>query len=385
MFTFQGAKYINLYSLIILKNSLKLKSSFLKIDLLNKLEKKFASNLISWYSVNKRSLPWRETTDSYKIWLSEIILQQTQIKQGLSYYNKFVKLYPNVTALSKASEQDILKNWEGLGYYSRARNLHKSAKIVVDKYESKFPSNYDELIKLPGIGDYSASAISSFSNNEVRPVLDGNVYRFVGRMFQISTTINTPSAVKVFKNILNLLISKNNPSDFNQAIMDFGSTVCKPKNPNCDACIFKLDCLSFIHNTIEKYPVKKKPPKSKSRILDYLVVIDKKRMTLINKRNEKDIWQNLFDFPLIETTSKVNKAKIKTFLSTNYESISLFDDIFLHKSIMHKLSHQNLKINFWIVKVSNPLIGGVDLNNLKNYPFPKPLISFISSINKLLL
>ena len=362
-----------------------MKSSFLKIDLLNKLEKKFASNLISWYSVNKRSLPWRETTDSYKIWLSEIILQQTQIKQGLSYYNKFVKLYPNVTALSKASEQDILKNWEGLGYYSRARNLHKSAKIVVDKYESKFPSNYDELIKLPGIGDYSASAISSFSNNEVRPVLDGNVYRFVGRMFQISTTINTPSAVKVFKNTLNLLISKNNPSDFNQAIMDFGSTVCKPKNPNCDACIFKLDCLSFIHNTIEKYPVKKKPPKSKSRILDYLVVIDKKRMTLINKRNEKDIWQNLFDFPLIETTSKVNKAKIKTFLSTNYESISLFDDIFLHKSIMHKLSHQNLKINFWIVKVSNPLIGGVDLNNLKNYPFPKPLISFISSINKLLL
>ena len=204
-------------------------------------------------------------------------------------------------------------------------------------------------------------------------------------MFQISTTINTPSAVKVFKNTLNFLISKNNQSDFNQAIMDFGSTVCKPKNPNCDACIFKLDCLSFIHNTIEKYPVKKKSPKSKSRILNYLVVIDKNRMTLINKRNEKDIWQNLFDFPLIETTSKVNKAKIKTFLSTNYESISLFDDILLHKSIMHKLSHQNLKINFWIVKVSNPLIGGVDLNNLKNYPFPKPLISFISSINKLLL
>ena len=336
----------------------------MKIDLLNKLEKKFASNLISWYSVNKRSLPWRETTDSYKIWLSEIILQQTQIKQGLSYYNKFVKLYPNVTALSKASEQDILKNWEGLGYYSRARNLHKSAKIVVDKYESKFPSNYDELIKLPGIGDYSASAISSFSNNEVRPVLDGNVYRFVGRMFQISTTINTPSAVKVFKNTLNLLISKNNPSDFNQAIMDFGSTVCKPKNPNCDACIFKLDCLSFIHNTIEKYPVKKKPPKSKSRILDYLVVIDKKRMTLINKRNEKDIWQNLFDFPLIETTSKVNKAKIKTFLSTNYESISLFDDIFLHESIMHKLSHQNLKINFYI-NDKNMILHGNNTYHIK--------------------
>ena len=342
MFTFQGAKYINLYSLFTLKNVLLILNFDLKKDLLNKISKNFAINLINWYSDNKRSLPWRETKNPFKIWLSEIILQQTQIKQGLPYYLKFNKIFPNVESLASSDEEYVLKNWEGLGYYSRARNLHKAAKVVVDNFEGKFPTNYNELIKLPGIGDYSASAISSFSSNEIRPVLDGNVYRLISRIFQIENVINSSKAIKVFKGILEKLISKENPGDFNQAIMDYGSLICKPKNPNCDACIFKLDCLSFIHNTIEKYPVKKKPPKSKSRILDYLVVIDKKRMTLINKRNEKDIWQNLFDFPLIETTSKVNKAKIKTFLSTNYESISLFDDIFLHKSIMHKLSHQNL-------------------------------------------
>ena len=174
----------------------------MKIDLLNKISKNFASNLISWYSDNKRSLPWRDTKDPYKIWLSEIILQQTQIKQGLPYYNKFVKLFPDVDSLSNSSEQKVLKNWEGLGYYSRARNLHKASIKVVKEYDSKFPKTYDELIKLPGIGDYSASAISSFSNNEIRPVLDGNVYRLISRLFEISITINTSNSVKEFKKVL---------------------------------------------------------------------------------------------------------------------------------------------------------------------------------------
>ncbi|MDA7779678.1 A/G-specific adenine glycosylase, partial [Flavobacteriaceae bacterium] len=155
----------------------------------NKIHLNFSKKLINWYSVNKRSLPWRNTKDPYKIWLSEIILQQTQVKQGLPYYNKFIERYPNVGSLSDSKEQDVLKNWEGLGYYSRARNLHKTSKLVVEDYKSKFPKTYDELIKLPGIGDYSASAISSFSNDEVRPVLDGNVYRFISRLFGIGTVI----------------------------------------------------------------------------------------------------------------------------------------------------------------------------------------------------
>ena len=192
MFTFQGAKYINLYSLFDLKYGLIISINILNLILLNKISINFSKKLINWYSVNKRSLPWRNTKDPYKIWLSEIILQQTQVKQGLPYYNKFIKLYPNVKTLSKASEQDVLKNWEGLGYYSRARNLHKASKIVVKNYNSKFPKTYDELIKLPGIGDYSASAISSFSNDELRPVVDGNVYRFVSRLFGIDTIIIAP-------------------------------------------------------------------------------------------------------------------------------------------------------------------------------------------------
>ncbi|MEL0183556.1 MAG: A/G-specific adenine glycosylase, partial [Bacteroidota bacterium] len=209
----------------------------MKKDLLNKISKNFAINLINWYSDNKRSLPWRETKNPYKIWLSEIILQQTQIKQGLPYYLKFIKIFPNVESLAFSDEEYVLKNWEGLGYYSRARNLHKAAKVVVDNFEGKFPTNYNELIKLPGIGDYSASAISSFSSNEIRPVLDGNVYRLISRIFQVESVINSSKAVKVFKGILEKLISKENPGDFNQAIMDYGSLICKPKNPNCLKCI----------------------------------------------------------------------------------------------------------------------------------------------------
>ncbi len=198
MFTFQGAKYINLYSLFDLKYALIISINILNLILLNKISINFSKKLINWYSVNKRSLPWRNTKDPYKIWLSEIILQQTQVKQGMPYYNKFIKLYPNVKTLSKSSEQDVLKNWEGLGYYSRARNLHKASKIVVEKYKSQFPKTYDELIKLPGIGDYSASAISSFSNDELHPVVDGNVYRFISRLFGIDTIINSR---KLFKRI----------------------------------------------------------------------------------------------------------------------------------------------------------------------------------------
>ena len=198
----------------------------------------FSKDLISWYSINKRELPWRKTKDPYKIWLSEIILQQTKVTQGLPYYLSFENKYPSVSKLAKASEQEVLKLWEGLGYYSRARNLHKAAKIVMDKFDGIFPSNYKDLIKLPGIGDYTASAISSFSVNEINPVVDGNVYRFLSRYIGIKTPINTNKSLKEFRNIGELLISKKNPSDFNQAIMEFGALVCKPSSPNCKICIY---------------------------------------------------------------------------------------------------------------------------------------------------
>ncbi len=350
----------------------------------NKTSNKFSEKLINWYSVNKRSLPWRDTKDSYKIWLSEIILQQTQIKQGLPYYNKFIQTYPNVESLSDSSEQDVLKNWEGLGYYSRARNLHKASKLVVEKYKSQFPKTYNELIKLPGIGDYSASAISSFSNDELNPVVDGNVYRFISRLFGISTVINTTASLKEFKELLNKLICKNNPSDFNQAIMEFGALVCKPKTPNCKSCIYNKVCYSFKNKSIFDFPVKKKPSKPKSRFLNYFVIIDKNNKIIVDQRKQKDIWQNLYQFPLFESDKNLNKSLLYNYLESNKLPISKVNDLRLVETVNHKLSHQNLKINFWLNNVETLNDNSIYVDELSNLPFPKPLSSFIETLNKFL-
>jgi A/G-specific adenine glycosylase len=350
----------------------------------NKTSNKFSEKLINWYSVNKRSLPWRDTKDSYKIWLSEIILQQTQIKQGLPYYNKFIQTYPNVESLSDSSEQDVLKNWEGLGYYSRARNLHKASKLVVEKYKSQFPKTYNELIKLPGIGDYSASAISSFSNDELNPVVDGNVYRFISRLFGISTVINTTASLKEFKELLNKLICKNNPSDFNQAIMEFGALVCKPKTPNCKSCIYNKVCYSFKNKSIFDFPVKKKPSKLKSRFLNYFVIIDKNNKIIVDQRKQKDIWQNLYQFPLFESDKNLNKSLLYNYLESNKLPISKVNDLRLVETVNHKLSHQNLKINFWLNNVETLNDNSIYVDELSNLPFPKPLSSFIETLNKFL-
>ena len=383
MFTFQGAKYINLYSLFTLKNVLLILNFDLKKDLLNKISKNFALNLINWYSDNKRSLPWRETKNPYKIWLSEIILQQTQIKQGLPYYLKFNKIFPNIESLASSDEEYVLKNWEGLGYYSRARNLHKAAKVVVDNFEGKFPTEYKELINLPGIGDYSASAISSFSSNEIRPVLDGNVYRLISRIFQVESVINSSKAVKVFKGILEKLISKENPGDFNQAIMDYGSLICKPKNPNCLKCIFKKDCFSFNFKTISKFPVKKNNLYKKSRTFNYLVVIDSSNKIVINKRSGKDIWHNLYEFPMIET-KKINKNDIIKHLASKYSISNNFITPQFDMTQNHKLSHQDLTINYWILSLDYDLNHAIEIKKINDYPFPKPLHSFISTLDRFL-
>ena len=383
MFTFQGAKYINLYSLFTLKNVLLILKFDLKKDLLNKISKNFALNLINWYSDNKRSLPWRETKNPYKIWLSEIILQQTQIKQGLPYYLKFNKIFPNIESLASSDEEYVLKNWEGLGYYSRARNLHKAAKVVVDNFEGKFPTEYKELVKLPGIGDYSASAISSFSSNEIRPVLDGNVYRLISRIFQVESVINSSKAVKVFKGILEKLISKENPGDFNQSIMDYGSLICKPKNPNSLKCIFKKDCLSFNFKTISKFPVKKNNLYKKSRTFNYLVVIDSSNKIVINKRSGKDIWHNLYEFPMIET-KKINKNDIIKHLASKYSISNNFITPQFDMTQNHKLSHQNLTINYWILSLDYDLNHAIEIKKINDYPFPKPLHSFISTLDRFL-
>ena len=351
--------------------------------LLKNITHTFSITLFCWYYKNKRDLPWRNTTDSYKIWLSEIILQQTQIKQGLPYYLRFIEKYPDVKALSSASENDILKMWEGLGYYSRARNLHKTAKIVTNDLDGKFPITYFELLKLPGIGDYSASAISSFSNNELVSVVDGNVYRFISRLFGINTPINTSKSLKQFKEVTMKLIAKDNPSDFNQAIMEFGALICKPAIPLCSVCIFNDQCYAYKNEVVFDFPFKRKTKKSINRFFNYLVFMTQDNLTFIEKRSKKGIWQNLYQFPLFETVKLSDLNEISKHieslkhLSSPSESIELFKN----QHIVHKLSHQNISISFWTIKVKDIKGDSISFNKINSYPFPKPISNFLSIFN----
>ena len=351
--------------------------------IVNNLEfkkKLFSNSLIRWYKKNKRDLPWRKTRDPYKIWLSEIILQQTRIVTGSPYYERFIEKYPNVMLLASSSEDEVLKMWEGLGYYSRARNLHKTAKIIVEEFDSIFPSNYETLIKLPGIGDYTASAISSFSINEINPVVDGNVYRFLSRLIGLNTPINTAKSLKIFKKISRDLISKNNPSDYNQAIMDFGSTICKPVSPLCLSCLYNDKCYARINQKVNELPVKKSILKLKNRYLNFIVFISDSKKVLIEKRMKKDIWKNLYQFPSFESNGKMSLSNAVN------QTVIKYPDIKGHKLTLykengdqHRLTHQNIFCFFWVKRVSNSSKNFVEIKKINQYPFPKPLLNFIKN------
>jgi len=326
----------------------------------------FSYKLITWYESNKRDLPFRNTTDSYKIWLSEIILQQTRVAQGLSYYERFVKKFPTVVDLAAQSEETILKEWQGLGYYSRARNLHHTAKYVVVNYQSIFPTSYIELIKLKGIGDYTASAISSFSSKEVRPVLDGNVYRFISRLYGVETPINTTKSVKEFKLILEELIDKDKPDIFNQAMIEFGALHCVPTSPSCESCIFQESCFAFSKNRVNEFPVKLKKKKSIERYVNFMAIQQKDGVWLV-KRTEDAIWKNLYEFPNLEseqmytTEQHIQRDKIRVKISR------------VARPIKHVLSHQNIYAKLFICEPTEdftPQTDWIFVPNLqfRNYP-----------------
>ena len=335
---------------------------------------KFSEKLIEWYRVNKRNLPWRLTKQPYKIWVSEIILQQTRIEQGEKYYYAFLEKYPNISELAKTNDEELLKVWEGLGYYSRALNMLKASRVVLNNYKGIFPSNYDDLIKLPGIGDYTASAISSICNNEVQPVVDGNVFRFLSRMFKIDLPIDKLKTKTYFKKLGFKLIDVVNPGDFNQAMMDYGSMVCRPKKFQCHKCMFSSNCKAFNSNTVMLYPFKEKRIKIKHRFLNYIFIITNDRKTLIKKRNGNGIWKNLYEFPLIETKKESSVNEIIKELDFKYlKFIS-------EKKIKHKLTHQQLNISFFTFKVSNFDDDLTDIKALSNYPFPRPINKFISEL-----
>ncbi|WP_248724832.1 A/G-specific adenine glycosylase [Seonamhaeicola sp. ML3] len=347
----------------------------------------FSKTLIRWYSVNKRSLPWRQTKDPYHIWLSEIILQQTQVKQGLPYYEAFLKEFPSVSQLANADESKVLKLWQGLGYYSRARNLHTTAKYVANELNNEFPKTYKGLLKLKGVGDYTASAIASICFNEETAVVDGNVFRVLSRYYGIDTPINSTKGIKAFKSLAQELIDKKRPADFNQAIMEFGAMQCKPKNPDCEVCPFNSSCVANSENRIGELPVKIKAAKVKNKYFNFLVFISEDGKTILEQREGKGIWQNLYQFPLIETKSEIGYNGIKEHLRNHelVKDIPFELSLYNEKIIVHKLSHQHLYTKFWIVNLSSLKNKGVLVTEIHQYPVPILIGNFIESFFLLIL
>ncbi|NNC46443.1 MAG: A/G-specific adenine glycosylase [Winogradskyella sp.] len=340
----------------------------------------FKNKLKRWYSINKRNLPWRVTTDPYRIWLSEIILQQTQVKQGLPYYKSFVKTYPTVFDLANANEEDVLKLWQGLGYYSRARNLHATAKYVASELNGKFPDNYKDLLQLKGVGDYTASAIASFAFNKATAVVDGNVYRVLSRVFGIETPINSSAGIKEFKAIAQSLIDTKDPATYNQAIMEFGSVQCKPKTPDCPSCPFNTICIALQKGQQHLLPVKINKTKVKTKYFNYLVFRDAKGQTLFEKRTQKGIWKNLYQFPLVETEKSLNISDFEQLDLEPYLKDILPFDITLYNAIdkIHKLSHQHLHTKFWIIDTPELPKKAVSIKTIRKYPTSVLINDFIN-------
>lgn len=339
----------------------------------------FSKILIKWYLNNKRDLPWRRTTDPYHIWLSEIMLQQTRVEQGLPYYLSFIKAFPSVFDLAQASQEKVLKLWQGLGYYSRARNLHTTAKFVAYELNGVFPDNYKGLRKLKGVGDYTASAVASICYNEAVPVVDGNVYRVLSRFFDIETPINSTAGIKEFKMLAEELLDREQPSLFNQGLMEFGALHCKPRNPLCETCPFNNTCLALKQDKIRELPVKLKKLKVKKRYFNYLVFSSEENRTLLQQRKGKGIWEGLYEFPLIETEEPVkaeifiSEEKIKEKTGVAALDIVLFNE----KAVVHKLSHQHIYTHFWMVN-SESLEEGVPIEEVKNYPVPVLIQNFLA-------
>jgi A/G-specific adenine glycosylase len=338
----------------------------------------FQQILAQWYLQNKRDLPWRNTSNPYHIWLSEIILQQTRVDQGMSYYYKFLKEFPTVFELANAEEIEVLRLWQGLGYYSRARNLHASAKIIVEKYNGIFPGSFEEILKLKGVGSYTAAAISSFAYDEPKAVLDGNVYRVLSRLFAVDTPIDSSSGQKEFQELANEMLDTKNPGQHNQAMMEFGALQCIPANPNCAICPLLTLCEARNTDRVKQYPIKKGKTKIKARYFVFEIMINNEGKFYLEQRKQLGIWQNMFQFPLKEFDSLEQK---ETYLNPNK---------FHHISDEHKhiLSHQHLFCTFAFPIESpettqNNFIA-VTLNELDNYPIPRVIEKFVEENTNLL-
>nr|WP_107828035.1 A/G-specific adenine glycosylase [Mucilaginibacter yixingensis] len=343
----------------------------------------FSDELIAWYRQNKRDLPWRNTNDPYVIWLSEIILQQTRVEQGLPYFNRFLEAYPTVTDFAAAPEDDILRLWQGLGYYSRGRNMLVTAKLVQQHFGGKFPTGYEQLIKLKGIGEYTAAAIASFSADEPRAVVDGNVYRVLARYFGISEPINSTQGKKIFQQMADELLNREHPGLHNQAMMEFGATLCKPKNPACGICPVRLGCHAFKHNAINALPVKLNKLKIRERHFNYLLITDGEDRILMQKRGANDIWANLYELPLVETPEQAAPEEI--LIAAKNGGLVNGDSTIkkIHPVKKHVLTHQRLWVQFIEIEAESvDLLSDyffTERKNLKKLALPQIIFIFLTN------
>jgi len=319
-----------------------------------------SSTLINWYEQNKRDLPWRDITDPYKIWISEIILQQTRVIQGLSYYLRFIERFPTVIQLAEAEEDEVLKYWQGLGYYSRARNLHKAAKQIISNFDGIFPVNHVDVLLLSGIGDYTAAAICSFAHNQAYAVVDGNVFRVLSRLFGIETPIDSTSGKKEFTELAKNLLSKDEPALHNQAIMEFGALQCVPASPDCQNCPLQNSCCAYQTNLVSTLPVKAQKTKVTNRYFNYFF-IEFQGNTFLQKRKGKDVWQNLYEFPLIESEKLLSLSELVG--SENFKNlfrgIAEVDIQKMSHPMKHVLSHRVIYAQFITISI-NELNGEFD-------------------------
>jgi len=343
----------------------------------------FATSLLQWHSTIDRNLPWKASNDPYRIWLSEIIMQQTRIEQGTPYYLRFVEAFPTIIELADADEDQVMKLWQGLGYYSRARNLHHTAKTIRDEYNGIFPSDYKDILALKGVGRYTAAAISSFAFDQEYPVVDGNVIRAISRYFGITAAVDTSQTLKEINQLAEKLIKGSDPAMYNQAIMDFGALMCAPKSPNCIDCPMNHSCLAFEKSLVDSIPFKSKKVKKKERFLHYFYIVDSEGKTILNHRNEKDIWRSLYDMPCIENDSKnyLTDSVIQDFITgaTQTRAIEISVPSKIYK---HILSHRTIYGIFYKIKVAklpktinNYIL--TEVSDLETFAFPVLLTNFL--------
>lgn len=333
----------------------------------------FALKLEEWYKLNKRELPWRETTNPYYIWLSEIILQQTRVEQGREYYERFISAFPDVNALAAASEEDVLLLWQGLGYYSRARNLHKAAQQISEM--TSFPSDHKTILTLPGVGPYTAAAIASFAFGQPYAVLDGNVFRVLSRYFGIETPIDSTEGKKVFKALADEMLDTSHPALYNQAIMDFGAMLCKPLGADCSSCPLRDSCQAFATNRVQQLPVKGKKIVQKTRHFSYVYMTTPDDEVLLLRRTDNDIWKGLYEFPLVESEEPLSLASIQKRFVAGQWSI-------LRQGYIHQLTHQRLVVDFYMLQLPQKDLSlqgiWVKKSELQNYALPQLLVRLIN-------